>query len=140
MECGTKSAAMKVYERGVMKTMSMYVLIILGVAWTVRHHHPTGVVAYVLAVLPALPIMGMLAVMGVYLRDEKDEFLRWMMIQALLWATGVTLAVCTVIGFLQSFAAMRAPEMFWVFVLYWPAFGVARVILKLSYNRQAADE
>ena len=51
-------------------------------------------------------IVGMLAVMGIYLRDEKDEFLRWMTIQSMLWAMGVVLALTTVVGFLQNFAGV----------------------------------
>lgn len=139
MVCKTKSLAMKAYQRGIIWTMSVYVVTILGVALTVKHHHPTGLVAYALAVLPAIPIMGMLAVMGIYLRDEKDEFLRWMTIQALLWATGTMLALTTVVGFLQSFAEMKAPPTYFVFVLYWIVFGVAQGVLQ-GRNRQGGDD
>jgi hypothetical protein len=139
MFCSSKSAAMKTYQSGVLKTMSGYVLVILGVTWFVKHHHPQGVEAYVLAVLPAIPIVAMLAVMGIYLRDEKDEFLRWMTIEAMLWAMGVVLALTTVVGFLQNFAGVNAPPMFYVFVVFWLVFGVVQWVLQMR-SRQGSDD
>jgi hypothetical protein len=139
MICSSKSAAMKVYQGGILKTMSVYVVVILGVTWFVKHHHPQGVAAYILAVLPAIPIVAMLAVMGIYLRDEKDEFLRWVTIQAMLWSIGVVLALTTVVGFLQNFAGMDAPPMFYVFVVYWLVFGVVNQVL-LMRSRQGSDD
>jgi hypothetical protein len=131
-----KSAAMRAYQRGIAATMSVYVVVIVGLGIFLRHRHPQGLLAYGLAILPSIPILGMLAVVGVYLRDEKDEFLRWRMIKALLWATGMTLAVTTVVGFLQNFAAMQAPPAYWVFVMYWLIFGLAQAMLSSSDREQ----
>ena len=131
-----KSAAMRAYQRGIAVMMSVYVVVIVGLATFLRHHHPQGLLAYGLAILPSIPILGMLAVVGVYLRDEKDEFLRWRTIKALLWATGITLAVTTVVGFLQNFAAMQAPPAYWVFVMYWLIFGLAQAMLSSSDREQ----
>ena len=139
MSCSPKSTAMKAYNRGVLQTMSVYVLTILSVAWFVSRHHPTGVLAYVLAILPAIPITAMLAVMGIYLRDEKDEFLRWITIQALLWATGVVLTCTTVGGFLESFAKVKAPSAYWAFIVYWLVFGAVQFWLQRQY-RKGGDE
>jgi hypothetical protein len=139
MVCSPKSVALKAYNRGVMQTMSVYVVTILSVAWFVRRHHPTGVLAYVLAILPAIPITGMLAVMGIYLRDEKDEFLRWITIQALLWATGVELAGTTAVGFLESFAKVKAPLAYWAFIVYWLVFGAVQYWLQRQYRKGGDD-
>jgi hypothetical protein len=139
MFCSPKSVAMKAYQRGVLQTMSGYVLVIVGVTWFVKHHHPQGPEAYLLAVLPTIPIVAMLAVMGMYLRDEKDEFLRWMTIQSMLWAMGVVLALTTVVGFLENFAGVNAPPMFYVFIVYWLVFGVVQWVLQMR-NRQGGDD
>jgi hypothetical protein len=63
-----------------------------------RHVHPHVVVAYVVAVLPALPIIGALMYTGVYLAEEKDEFQRNLLVHALLGGTGGILAVATAWG------------------------------------------
>ena len=49
--------------------------------------------AYALAVLPAIPVVGMAWGTGRYIRDETDEFERAVYIENALWATGATLKV-----------------------------------------------
>jgi hypothetical protein len=53
-------------------------------ALTFKLGHPHGVLAYAVAVLPALPIAGALVGTGMYLGEEKDEFQRNSLVQALL--------------------------------------------------------
>ena len=62
-----------------------------------------GPLAYVIAILPALPIIGFFAAIGRYLLDEADEYLRMMMVRQTLVASGFALTVATVWGFLESF-------------------------------------
>ena len=38
--------------------------------------------------LPAIPIIGIIAVVGLYLAEEKDEFQRNLLIQSMLWGLG----------------------------------------------------
>jgi hypothetical protein len=139
MFCEPTNAAKKAYVRRVAWTMSAYLLVIFGVVRFVSRHHPTGLLAYAIAVLPALPIVVLLAVVGIYLRDEKDEFLRWMTVKALLWATGVTLAATTTVGFLENFAEMKPVPGFYVFALYWVVFGAVQGTLQWR-NRQGGDD
>ncbi|MEO8737571.1 MAG: hypothetical protein ABI380_13660 [Edaphobacter sp.] len=139
MFCEIKSSALKAYNRGIIWTMSAYVLVTFGATWFVHHHHPKGAEAYAMAVLPSIPIIAMLAVMGIYLRDEKDEFLRWMTIQSLLWATGFVLALTTVVGFLENFAQVKTPPAYLVFVVYWLVFGAVQSVQQWR-NRQGGDD
>ena len=129
------SPACRSYRQRVLITMSFYVLAIFGVAYFLRDHHPRGAAAYLLAIVPAIPILCMLVVVGIYLRDEQDEFQRWMMIRSILWATGIVLAATTVVGFLQNFAAVTAPLSYYVFVLFWVVFGIAQGIQQLRIGR-----
>jgi hypothetical protein len=130
MFCTPTNAAMKAYLRGIAWTTTAYMVVIFGVVRFVSRHHPKGLLAYAMAVLPAIPIVAMLAVVAIYLRDEKDEFLRWLTVKALLWATGVTLAVTTTIGFLENFAEMKPVPVFYVFVLYWLVFGAVQAMMQ----------
>ena len=131
MICENSNSAAKKYRKGIFLTMSGYVLILFGVASYFRlHPHSHSVSAYFAAALPALPVLCMLGVVGIYLRDEKDEFMRWMMIQSMLWATGVVLATATVVGFIENFTGFKAPPAFYIFVLFWFVFGLAQAILK----------
>jgi hypothetical protein len=58
---------------------------------------------YLLAVSPTLPIAAMMAVVGRYVARETDEFIKTMVIQALLWAVAFTLIADTTLGALAQF-------------------------------------
>jgi hypothetical protein len=55
------------------------------------------------AILPILPVFGMIWTMARYLREERDEYLRLRAANAALVATGLLLAVATAWGFLEMF-------------------------------------
>jgi len=114
--------------------MLLYVLLLVPAVWGFVHYHPTGVLAYGLAVLPALPILGMLVVVGLYLAEEKDEFVRNMQIQSLLGGIGGTLAVVSVWGFLENFTQVRHLDLFLVYPLFWVFVGISTVVVRLRYR------
>ena len=76
----TKSAAERIYLVRVMIAMSIYVGAIAAVSWSFHHRHPQGAVVYLLAMLPALPIFAVIASLGIYLAEEKDEFVRTVLV------------------------------------------------------------
>lgn len=57
-----------------------------------------------LNLLPAVPFLIMMFLIPYYLRREKDEFVRTLVIRALLWAFAVPMVVDTVWGFLWKLA------------------------------------
>ena len=63
---------------------------------------------YLLAVLPALPLVGSLVIVGLYIAEESDEFERSILVQSMLWGLGGALSVSTVWGFLSDFAKRTA--------------------------------
>jgi hypothetical protein len=94
--------------------------------------HPVGMWIWVLAVLPVLPITGVIAVMGRYLRDETDEYKRDVTIRCLLWGTAGVVSVSLLDGFLWIFGwrGHMPPFLgFWVFFVFMMA-------AKLSYKVQ----
>ncbi len=95
------------------------VLFALMAALGFRFLHFTGISAYLVAVLPALPIIGALVGTGAYLNEEKDEFQRNLLVQSLLGGIGVTLAATTVWGYLEDFARAPHLNLIWVYPLFW---------------------
>jgi hypothetical protein len=67
------------------------------------HRLVEGELAYVVAILPALVVSSFFWFMGQYLVEETDEYLRMLQIRQLLIATGITLTVATIWGFLEGF-------------------------------------
>jgi hypothetical protein len=85
---------------------------------------------YALAVLPALPIIAIFALVGRYLLEEQDEYLRMRMVRQILWTTGLTLAATTLWGFLEDAGLPHLP-MFYVSVFWFAGLGVVGCILNL---------
>ena len=61
---------------------------------------------YVLATLAAVPVIGVIAVVGRYLARENDEFVRMMVVQALLWGLGITFVADTFLGCLFAYPSI----------------------------------
>jgi hypothetical protein len=98
--------------------MLFYVLFLVAAVMAFTRHHPAGPAAYVLAVLPALPIIGVTVSLGLYLSEEKDELYRTITVQSLLWSTGATLTVTSVWGFLENFVNVPHLQAMWVYPLF----------------------
>ena len=128
-----------------LSTMGVYAIAVLAVVSYLVRSHPTGPrsvppnLLYVLAVLPALPIVGSIVVVGLYLAEEKDEFQRRLIEWSLLWGMGGTLATTSVCGFLEMFARVHftshyGSPLFWVFPLFWICTGMASIGLRVRYG------
>ena len=76
---------------------------------------------WVLAALPVLPILGVIVLMGRYLRDEPDEFKRDVTVRCLLWGCAGCVAENLFGGYLWIFGwkGQLPPFMgFWVFCVH----------------------
>jgi hypothetical protein len=68
--------------------------------------HPATVLVYLLALLPTLPVIGIVVVVGRYLARETDEYIRMMVVQSLLWGLGVTFVTDTFMGSLFAYPSL----------------------------------
>lgn len=134
MNCLTNNPAARRYLRRNLITMLLYALsLVLSISVFLRYH-PTGLVAWLLAVLPALPLTGLLAIFGLYLAEEKDEFQRFIGVQSMLWGIGGTLAVTNIWGFLESFVHVRHLNPILDAVIFWIFVGISIPFLLGRYR------
>ena len=135
MICSTKNEAVRRYNYRFLTAMAFYVVFIMGAGFAFRLYHPTGAVAYLLATLPSLPIVVSLGIVGRYLGEEKDEFQRHLLVTAMIWAIGGTLAVTSVWGFLELFVVPFPQfQLYLVFPMFWFFVGICAAVLKLRYR------
>jgi hypothetical protein len=100
---GSSNPATRRYFRRFVPLMVFYVFAVLGVTFWFGHGGPAGWWRYPVAVLPALPIVGVIAAMGAFIVEQKDEYQRMLMVRNCLYGIGFSLSVSTVWGFLQTF-------------------------------------
>jgi len=91
---------------------------------------PTGVGAWGLAILPALPIVGMIWTIFRLIVEADDEYQRFLIVKQVLIATGLTLAIATVWGFLENFELVEDVPGYHVTVLWFAMIGVGGAIAR----------
>lgn len=83
--------------------MTVYVALLLFAKLMFKHGMAQGIVAYIVALLPALPILGVFWAVMRLIVEEKDEFVRLLHVRQSLVATGFCLTVMTGWEWLQNF-------------------------------------
>ena len=128
----SSTPALRRYTRSVLMLSIAYALILFATVGFFRHH--PGIAdapAYVIAALPALPIIGIFAVIGRYLVDERDEYLRMLMVRQALIATGITLSAVTMWGFVEDAGLAPHIPAYHVAVLWFAGFGIGAIVNKV---------
>jgi hypothetical protein len=134
MGCLVKTPATRTYLRRFFTATAAYIALAVVDGLVFRKYRLTGNLAYLLAVLPALGIVGQIVAVGLYLREEKDEFQRNLFIQCMLWGLGGLLAVTSVWGMLESYTHLVHLQPIWIFPIFWLFVGVSSPILMWRYR------
>jgi hypothetical protein len=126
--------ATKGYLLRLAAAMATYLICLATTVRILGRYHPERWVAYGLALLPAVPVIGAIAIIGLYLADERDEYQRTVVVQSILWALGVTMAALTVWGFLEIFAGVPHFQTYLAFPLFWVLVAVISPFVKMRYR------
>lgn len=97
------SSAARRYTVRLAVLMSLYLVLFFAATWLFRHDRPSGVIAVVLALAPAVPIIGVFWAVMRFIVEETDEFQRLLLVRQCLFASGFSLTIVTVWEFLQNF-------------------------------------
>lgn len=128
------------YVRRFIPSMIAYVAILFAVTWAIRAYDPSGVALVALSILPALPIIGVIAVMGLYLVEERDEYLRQRLMTAMVAATGILLALATAWGFMENENVVPHVPAFYAFIIWCAALGLCQCVIAMRDRSGAASE
>lgn len=118
----------KRYTVRLLSVMALYAVTLIGTNLWFRYDPPGGVLAYVAAILPAVPIAMVFVVIGRLLVEMRDEYLRAQMVHDLLIVTGATLSIVTAWGFLEGFGLVGQTRHYYVATLWFALQGVAACV------------
>jgi len=130
--------AQKRYNGSVLFLMVGYALILFGVVAYNNNHPLHGPLGYLAGVMPALPVIGVFFVMGRYLVEETDEYLRAQAAQQSLIATGITLSIATAWGFLENFSLVPHIYAYYAAIVWFAALGIGRCFMTLLAREESA--
>jgi hypothetical protein len=132
------NAAKKSLIRRGAVVLVVYELVFVGTMFWVDRAKPAGTMLFMIALLPTLTVLGLIATLGRYLGEEVDEFHRQLVVRCLLWGVAAVMTSVCFHCFLQLFGWKGS----------WPAgvelgvFVLAMLVAKLTYrvaNRVPAD-
>ena len=133
-----KTPAWKRYNWRVVWLSLLYALFLMGAVYGFRHQLLNGPIAYLAAILPALPIIGIFWAIGRYLVEEQDEYIRMLMVRQILFASAFVLSLATVWGFLSNFGLVGRADGYWVAITWFFGLGLGAIYNKLTLGTAAA--
>lgn len=133
----SRGKAIRRYNKAVVVLSLLYVGLLFGAQIAIGRHGLAGPAAYVVAILPALPIIGIFAAIGRYLVEESDEYLRLLSVRRTLVASALALSVATAWGFLESFDLAAHFDAYWIAVIWFAGLGLGACVNKFVAARQA---
>ena len=127
-----RTPAWKRYNWRVVWLSLLYAIFLLGAVYGFKHQLIPGWFRYLVALLPALPIIGIFAAIGRYLVEEQDEYVRMLMVRQTLWASGFALSCATIWGFLESFDLVGHVDGYYIVIAWYVGLGIGGVVNKLT--------
>ena len=138
MTCRTPTKAGRRYVQRMGAVGLVYIATVWVITRYVREAHPVGAKLFALSFVPAFDVIAMIAVVGMYLREEVDEFKRYQQVVAILVAVGATLAFVAFTDFLRSYGAISDLPPFTTFVVFWLVMAAAQGVQ--SMRSRVRDE
>ena len=131
----SQSPAVRRYLVRLFVLMTIYLVVLFAAVWTFRHGPPLGLLAWPLAIGPALPIVGVFWAVMRLLVEEKDEYLRMLFVRQALIATAFCLTVTTIWEFLQNFDLVPAGNGGFGAAFFWfVGLGIGGIANKLTFG------
>lgn len=113
--------------------MSLYVVLLLGSTYIIKHGAPSASMKVVLALIPTLPVIWVMWSLYVFL-DHADELQRRVHLTSLSMAAGVTAFLTLTYGFLEDFAGFPHIPAWWTFVVIDLVWGATSCVLWCRYK------
>ena len=127
-----RSAMRRRYIRRVAIASAGYVATLLLAVMQIEKRGVDGPPAVILALLPAICVAGIFWAMTRLLIEERDEYLRMLLVRQLLMASGLTLVVATFWGFLEQFEFVPHVPAWYAILVFFIGQGLGALVNKLT--------
>ena len=93
-----------------------------------------GPLIWVLALIPGLAMVGIFYAYGMLIIEQKDEFIRMLVLRQLIIATGIALSFATVWGFLESFGLVAHIYPYYFAFAWIGGFGFGGLVNRVTHG------
>ncbi len=136
--CLGKGKAQRRYTKRVAVFTSLYLAAFALLTFVTKNGAPSEALRAFLAVLPGLAIIGIFWAIGRLIVEQKDEFLRMLVVRQSLIATGLTMSAASIWGFLESANVVAHADAYWWAVVWFFGFGVGAIANRIQYGTWGA--
>lgn len=135
---GTKGEAQRRYMKRVAVFTCLYMVVLGIMTFTLNQGDVHPALRTFLALLPGLAIIGIFWSIGRLIVEERDEFLRMLVIRQSLIATGFAMCAASVWGFLEVADVVPHLDAYWWAVVWFFGLGIGAMANRLSYGSWGA--
>lgn len=129
-----KSPSQRAYIRRMVALMALYLAAVIGGSLAKSAGLLNDVTTVAVAVTSGLCIAGVFWAIGRLIVEEQDEFLRMLIVRQALIATGLSLSIASIHGFLSVFDVLPRIDLYWVAILWFAGLLVGGVSNKLKFG------
>ena len=127
-----KTLAQRKYVKRVLIAMVGYIATLFLAEHLIDDGGLTGPLAWLVALLPGLCVASVFWAIGRLLVEETDEYLRSLLVRQMLVATGMTMVIATIYGFLENYGLVGHVDAFYLTILFFIGLGVGSLVNKLT--------
>lgn len=129
---GGMPAATRRYLVRLFTAMAIYIASLFAAKYLIRHQLVGGWAAWPLALLPGLSVVGAFYAVGMLIIEQKDEYMRTLLVRQTLVASAFALAIATVWGFLENFGLVGHIDAFYWAIFWFIGLGVGSIVNRLT--------
>ena len=93
-----------------------------------------GLLVWVLALFPGLAMVGMFYAYGMLIIEQKDEFIRMLVLRQLIIGTGIALSFATIWGFLEHFGLVAHIYPYYVAIAWFAGFAFGGLVNRITHG------
>ena len=136
--CNGRGEAQRLYVKRVAIFASAYLVVVALQVSFLEGGEVSLAVRAALSVLPGLAICGIFWAIGRLILDEKDEFIRMLIVRQTLIATGLALGFATIWGFLEAGEVVPFIPAYWFAVAFFFGQFVGAVSNRITHGSWGA--
>lgn len=114
--------------------MVAYVASLFAAAYLIPRHLVAAPLAWLLALVPGLAVVGAFYAVAMLLVEQKDEYVRMLTVRQILVATAIALSASTVWGFLEAFGLVAHLDSYWMAILWFAGLGMGGIVNRITHG------
>jgi hypothetical protein len=104
-------------------SMALYVTSLFVAKFLITRNLVEGPVVWILGLIPGLAVVGAFYAIAMLIIEQKDEFIRMLIVRQTLIGTALALSISTVWGFLENFGLVAHVDAYWIAIIWFFGFG-----------------